>query len=83
MSMNWVGFGDSMARVFGMKKAIDNQVIGLRCEHCGAIKAALLGWLKSHDEMACDCGQSIVVRPNDLVDAVKRADAVERRVAVG
>ncbi|MBA4286992.1 MAG: hypothetical protein C0434_15830 [Xanthomonadaceae bacterium] len=65
-----------------MKKKADTQLIELRCEHCGQIKAALLGWLKEHDELSCDCGQPIVVRANDLVDAVKRADAFERRVAV-
>jgi DNA-directed RNA polymerase subunit RPC12/RpoP len=65
-----------------MKTKTDSQLIGLRCEHCGQIKAALLGWLKAHDELACDgCNHPIVVRPNDFVDAVKRADAVERRVS--
>ncbi|WP_293374148.1 hypothetical protein [Nevskia sp.] len=63
-----------------MKKSIDTQLIGLRCEHCGQQKAALLGWLKEHDELACDCGKAIVIRANDLVDAVKRADAAQRRV---
>lgn len=65
-----------------MKRLIDTQPIGLRCEHCGELQSASLGWLKAHDELACDaCGHPIFVRPNDLVDAVKRADAVERRYA--
>ena len=74
-----LGFGSLVAQVWEMNRKVDTQLIGLRCEHCGTIKAALLGWLKEHDEMACDCGQPIMVRPNDLVDAVNRADAVERR----
>lgn len=62
-----------------MKLSTDTQIIGLRCEHCGQQKAALLGWLKDHDQLDCDCGRVITVRANDLVDAVKRADALRRR----
>jgi len=66
-----------------MQKSIDTQLIGLRCGHCGQQKAVLLGWLKEHDQLECDCGNAIVVRANDLVDAVKRADALSRRVPTG
>lgn len=64
-----------------MNKPVDSQLIGLRCEHCGRSHSASLGWLKAHDALDCDCGQPIFVRPNDLVDAVKRADACGRRHA--
>lgn len=65
-----------------MKNPVDTQLISLRCEQCGQQKEARLGWLKDHDELACDCGHPIAIRANDLVDAVKRCDAVRQRLAM-
>lgn len=64
-----------------MKRLADQQVIELHCERCGQPVAALLGWLKVHNHMDCTCGHAIFVHANDLVDAVKRADACGARYA--
>lgn len=64
-----------------MKRPADHQVIDLHCEQCGQSVPVLLGWLKAHSRMECACGHATPVHANDLVDAVKRADAIGARYA--
>ena len=39
-----------------MPAFLDDQTIDISCPHCGKKHQKSLGWLKTNDHIACDCG---------------------------
>ena len=50
---------------------VDRVVSGLKCSNCRKKFGKTYGWLKTHDNFICGCGERTEWRPEQFADIVK------------
>lgn len=52
----------------------DDERFDIPCSDCGKKHSKTIAWLKSHKEIACPCGTTIVVDSREVHDAIRRIE---------
>jgi hypothetical protein len=57
-----------------MAGVFDNHELSIPCATCGESSKKSIGWIKTHNELVCPCGQVIGLKSEQLLGELKKAE---------